>query len=67
MKLLKCEWNCCLNKYEKMWLADNTDELSADFDPESAEGSIILVISTEESYMKNTSGKWQKFGTTEVI
>ena len=41
--------------------------ITADFDAEGAEGSIILVISTEATYMKNTQGKWQKCGSTEVI
>jgi len=35
--------------------------------PDSAEGSVIIVISTRSTYMKNTAGKWQKVGTTEVI
>jgi hypothetical protein len=67
MKLIDREWNGCLNKYENTWLADDESSISADFDPDGAEGSVILVIATEETYMKNTTGKWQKMGTTEVI
>lgn len=67
MKLIKSKLNICLGKYEKTYLADTEDELTADFDPNCAEGSIILVISTEATYMKNTKGQWQKCGTTEVV
>lgn len=67
MKLIDREWNIHLNKYQNIWLADDESELSADFDPDGAEGSMIIVISTQANYMKNTNGKWQKLGTTEVI
>lgn len=67
MKLINREWNTCLGKYQNMWLADDTSDITADFDPDGAEGSTIIVIATEETYMKNTSGKWQKCGSTEVI
>ena len=67
MKLIDQRYNPCLNKYERTWLADTTDELTADHDPDGAECSIIMVISTNDTYMKNTQGKWQKVGTTEVI
>ncbi len=67
MKLIDREWNAHLGKYMNMWLADKTTDITADFDPDSAEGSIILVIETGATYMKNTLGKWQKCGSTEVI
>lgn len=67
MKLIDREWNIHLSKYQNIWLADDESELSADFDPDGAEGSMIIVISTQANYMKNTNGKWQKLGTTEVI
>ena len=67
MKLISREWNPCMGKYMNMWLADNESDVTADFDPEGAEGSSIVVIATEATYMKNTQGKWQKCGTTEVI
>jgi hypothetical protein len=67
MKLIDRKWNPVLGKYENTWLADDESGITADFDTESAEGSVILVISTEATWMKNTSGKWQKSGTTEVI
>lgn len=67
MKLIGREWNACLGKYQNLWLADDKSVLTADFDPDGAEGSIIIVISTETTYMKNTKGKWQLCGGTEVI
>lgn len=67
MKLIEREWNCYLNKYQNVWLADNEDCITSGFDPECAEGSVILVISTNATFIKNADGKWQKVGTTEVI
>lgn len=67
MKLIEQKWNPHMWQYEKTWLADTVEEITAGFDPDSACGSVILVISTGDSYMKNTEGKWQKVGTTEVI
>lgn len=67
MKLINRKWNAFVGKYENTWLADDETGITADFDSEGAEGSIILVISTEATYMKNTQGKWQKCGSTEVI
>ena len=67
MKLIECEWNPHLRKYTHTWIADTASELTADFDPECACGSVVLVIATGDSYMKNTADKWQKIGTTEVI
>lgn len=67
MKLINRKWNTFVGKYENTWLADDETGITADFDAEGAEGSIILVISTEATYMKNTQGKWQKCGSTEVI
>lgn len=67
MKRIGRRWNAYLDKYEDTWLADDESAITADFAPECAEGSIIMVISTESTWMKNTSGKWQKCGTTEVI
>lgn len=67
MKMIERRWNCCLAQYENTWLADDESELTAGFDPDGAVGSVVLVISTESTWMKNTQGKWQKMGTTEVI
>ena len=67
MKLIDSKWNPHLYKYENTWLANTADELTADFDPDSAEGSIVMVISNGNTYIKNASGKWQKMGSTEVI
>jgi hypothetical protein len=67
MKLIDREWNAYLGKYQNMWLADNETNIAADFDSDCAEGSIIIVIATATTYMKNTAGQWQKCGSTEVI
>ena len=67
MKLIEKRWNCCLAQYEHTWLADDESALTADFDPDSAVGSIVMVIATESVWIKNTDGKWQKPGTTEVL
>ena len=67
MKLIDREWNAYLGKYQNMWLANDDSNITADFDPDSATGSIIFVISSQSTYMKNCSGKWQKCGTSEVI
>lgn len=67
MKLLDREWNECTERYDCVWLADTEAELSADFAPDCSCGSVIFVISTGSTYMKNAEGKWQKIGSTEVI
>lgn len=67
MKLIEQRWNPHLSKYERTWIADTVEELTANHDPDSATGSVVLVISTGDTYMKNTVDKWQKVGTTEVI
>lgn len=67
MKLIEREWNAILNAYTNVWLADDESGITAEFDHDSAIGSTIIVISTASTWMKNTSGKWQKCGTTEVI
>lgn len=67
MKLIERDWNEYLGQYENTWLADNEDDIAADFDPEGAIGSMIIVIATENVFIKNTEGKWQKSGTNEVI
>lgn len=67
MKLIDREWNAYLGKYEHTWLANDESAIVADFDTDSAEGSVILVISTQSTFMKNCEGKWQKCGTSEVI
>ena len=66
MKLIDREWNPHLNKYQHMWLADDESGIVADFDPDGAEGSVIMVISTQDTWMKNSQSKWQKCGTSEV-
>ena len=67
MKLIDREWNPHLDKYQNLWLADDESGIVADFDTDSAEGSVIMVISTQATWMKNSQGKWQKCGTTEVV
>lgn len=67
MKLIDRKWNAFLEKYENTWLADQESEITASFDGDCAEGSVIYVISTGNVYMKNTGCKWQKCGSNEVI
>ena len=67
MKLINREWNAYLGKYQNMWLADDETGLSADFDPDGAEGSTVIVSATDATYMKNTEGKGQICGSREVI
>lgn len=67
MKLIEKEWIEVQYKHRHVWLAQTAEEITAGFDPDSAEGSMILVISTGETYIKNTEGKWQKVGSTEVV
>lgn len=67
MKLIDHEWNKTLCKVTNTWLANDESEIVPGFDPESAEGSVILVISTSATFIKNADGAWQKVGTTEVI
>lgn len=67
MALIEHEYNAYLDKYVNVWVADDKSELVADFDSESAPSSMIFVISTQETYMKNTAGKWQKMGSSEVV
>lgn len=67
MKLIEQKWNRHLWQHENTWIADSVDEIPTNFDPNSATGSVIFVIDAGATYMKNSEGKWQKVGTTEVI
>jgi hypothetical protein len=67
MKLIANDYNRGQDDEIRTWLADNATEISANFDAESASGSMIIVIETKDIYIKNSEGKWQKFGTNEVI
>ena len=67
MKLIDSKCVGYPGKFLRTWLANNEDDITSDFDPESVEGSMIMVISTGAMYIKNCDGKWQKYGTSEVI
>lgn len=67
MQLIDKAWTPQQNKYMNTWQADTKAEVTADFDPEGAVGSAIVVIEEGAVYLKNSAGKWQKYGTTEVI
>lgn len=67
MILIESKWNPILEKYTHGWLANDESGITADFDPNGAAGSTIIVISTASTYIKNADGKWQKVGTTEVV
>ena len=55
------------NEYRRVWLADDASQITAGFDPDSAEGSVIYVIASKDVYFKNSKKQWQKAGTIEVI
>lgn len=68
MILINSEWNEHLAKYEVTYLADTKAEVEkSKIDPNCAMGSVIFVISTGDTYMKNTDNKWQKVGSEEVL
>lgn len=67
MKLIDREYNAFQNQYTNTWMANNKSEITTDFDPEGGVGSMIIVVSAGCTYIKNADGKWQKFGSTEVI
>ena len=67
MVLIDTSWSWCQGKNQRVWLADDESKITADFDADSAVGSMIFVIATGNTWMKNTQGKWQKCGSTEVI
>lgn len=67
MQLINREYNAFQDQYTNTWLANEATAIAPDFDADCAEGSMIIVISTKDVYIKNCNGRWQKFGTTEVI
>lgn len=67
MKLIDREYNAFQNQYTNTWMANNKSEIATGFDPDAAVGSMIIVVSAGCTYIKNADGKWQKFGSTEVI
>lgn len=67
MKIIDREYNALQDKPTYTVLADTASEITADVYPECAVGSMIIVVGTKDIYIKNTEGKWQKYGTTEVI
>ena len=67
MQLIEGKWSFPQGRTERTWLADDESELKADFDPTSAVGSSIIVISTGDVWMKNSKMMWQKMGSSEVL
>jgi hypothetical protein len=67
MKIIEREYNPLQDKATYTVLADAASEVTANLYPECAIGSTILCVATKDIFIKNTEGKWQKFGTTEVI
>ena len=53
--------------WTKTWLANRESDIPANHDPEGAVGSKIIAIDTGALFIKNTEGKWQKFGSTTVL
>lgn len=66
-KLIQQEYSGPQRAWMNTWQSDDGSDLTADFDPKGAVGSSIMVIATGDLYIKNSEGKWQKYGTTEVI
>lgn len=66
MRLFDKNWNPYMGRYEHVWLADSEDEITADCVEGAGEGDVILALDTGSTWVKNTEGKWQKVGTTEV-
>ena len=67
IKLIQQEYSNPQREWMNSWLADTPEDLTPDFDPKGASGSSVVVISTKDVYIKNSQGKWQKVGTTEVV
>lgn len=68
MVIIERAWNTAQCKWELTYLANTAaDVVVSELDPDCAIGSSILVISSGAMYIKNTEGKWQKSGSTEVL
>lgn len=68
MIVIDKRWNTLLQAHEITYLANTAADVDvSELDQNCAAGSAILVIATESVWIKNTEGKWQKSGTTEVL
>lgn len=68
MVLIDRKFNAYQDKYENTYLAnDAADVAVSEVDENSATGSVIMVVGSGAVYIKNTEGKWQKSGSTEVL
>lgn len=67
MILINQQWSNTQKAWINEWQSDDGSDISANFDPTCAVGSTIMVISSKTFYIKNSKGKWQKLGSTEVI
>lgn len=68
MVIIDRKANAAQNAFELTYLANTpADVVVSELDPDCAIGSSILVISSGAMYIKNTEGKWQKSGSTEVL
>ena len=70
MKIRAREYVPAQDKADYTFLADSVADIPADMNeryPDAAVGSTIIVIEIGAMIVKNTKGKWQKFGTSEVI
>lgn len=67
IKLIHSEWNETTGGYQRDWLADDASQITAGFGASDNPGSTIYCIADQSVYIKNTQGKWQKAGTTEVV
>lgn len=67
MKLIDSKLMEHPDKRLNTWITDSEADVKPGFDADSYEGSMIVCIDTKAVYMKNSAGKWQKFGSTEVV
>lgn len=66
MKLIESQIHTLPDEYYNVWLADDESQITPSFDPKSCSGSMIITI-TGKVFIKNTDGKWQKYGSAEVV
>lgn len=67
MTLISSEYVNGESGYRNTWYFDSEGDITAQFDPASANGSMILAIDTSAVFVKNSAGRWQKLGSGEVV
>ena len=67
MVLIDSSWNFSVGAQEMTFIADTKNDIDLSLTTHCAVGSSILVIDSGACYMKNTAGKFQRVGSTEVL